>query len=185
MANTKTTATPNKRAAKTTPKPKTSKTSKPKQTGKPKPKTTAKPKTAKRTVSERRPEYAEAEKIATALVTVDSSGKTIKRAPIGTPKMARVSAEIVGKRKPADVIRLAMFGGPKFKREESATAALKIARDYAGAKIGQTDLPDGARARLSALALQLGPPTVHKLNGRALCAALVGLSDKPAKSNRK
>jgi len=166
----KTKAAP-KRAAKKVAKPKAAK---------PKAKTTAaKKKAAPRRKVERAPQFADAAKIATDLVTVGSDGKPIGRAPIGTPQMARVHAALVGKRQIGTVVRAFAYGGPKFGQKETVANGLRVLRQYAGAKIGRTDLPEGASTRLSVGAAAIGDPKVHKVNGRALAAALVALADAP------
>lgn len=195
MAAAKTKATPRKRSA-----TKQAKPSPRKRTATPK----AQPKRAtkrtkaepKRTVTRRpsRPELADQAKRATELVTVNSSGDTIARAPISSVKLGDVRDTVIGKRRPADVI-VDVIAGPRDKERpgrvgvkrapEVPKAALTIATQYAGAKIGQTDLPEGARARLSAAAQELGDPGVHKINGRAMAACLVALAESGSRKRSR
>lgn len=125
------------------------------------------------------PEFNEAAHAASALICVDEKGKPNKRAPLGTVQLSRVAASVGKRRKPSEQLRLLMFGGPKFKRDQTAAAAVRIARGWASSKIGQTDLPEGSRARFTAFAAEIGDPRKHKINGKALAAALVGLVDSP------
>lgn len=114
---------------------------------------------------------------ASELACVDTDGKPIGRAPISSPKVQMV-AQHIGRRKPADVLHRVIG-------ESSATKSGQMARKYAAAQIGQTDLPDGARARIGEMAKAIGDPKQHKMNGRALVAALVGLAEHPPKSARQ
>jgi hypothetical protein len=137
-------------------------------------KNTAKPRAARKTVTGKtktvavqrikNPKWEKAAKLATALVTVGSDGKSINRAPISTPKVEMVATQIVGRKSASAVIK--SLG---FKNTKQAT-------DYAGAKIGRTDLPDGVSRQMSEAAASMGSPAVHKINGRALAAVLVALA---------
>jgi hypothetical protein len=126
------------------------------------------------------PEFSKAAHAASALITVDENGKPNKRAPLGTVQLQRVH-NAIGKRKPADVLRLLVYGGPSFKRGQTQRGALDVATGWASSKIGQTDLPEGCRARFTAFAAEIGDPRKHKINGKALAAALVGLVQSPPK----
>lgn len=122
------------------------------------------------------PELAGAAERASQLVCTDASGQPTNRARIGTKQIALVQTGFVKRTKPADAIRKLVFGG-ETGRGKSAKNAHKIARDYADGKIGQTDLPDGMRERVSEAARVIGDPAKHKLSGKAFAAALVGLAD--------
>lgn len=136
-------------------------------------KTNAKPKAARKSASGKtkvvpvarikNPKWEKAAKLATALVTVGSDGKPINRAPISTPKVEMV-ATMIGRKKAAAVLKSIGF------------KTAKQAEEYAGAKIGRTDLPDGVSRGLSEAAASMGSPAVHKINGRALAAVLVALA---------
>lgn len=110
------------------------------------------------------PKWEKAAKLATALVTVGSDGKPINRAPISTPKVEMVASVIVGRKSASAVLKSMGF------------KSTKQAEQYAGAKIGRTDLEEGTSRKLSEAAAEMGSPAVHKINGRALAAVLVALA---------
>lgn len=145
----------------------------------------AQPKQSKRTVTRRDsvPELADAASRATELAT---DGGQLRRGGVSTVKLSDVKAHVIGRRRPADVI-VAIIAGPQGRERparvnvkranEVPKAAVKLATDYASGKIGQTDLPDGARARLGEASKLIGNPTVHKISGRKLAACLVALTE--------
>lgn len=112
----------------------------------------------------RNPRWEKVAKLATTLVQTGSDGSTLNRAPISTPKVELVATKIVGRKQASAVVKALGF------------KTTKQAEQYAGAKIGRTDLPDGVSKNLSEAATKMGPPAVHKINGRALAAVLVALT---------
>lgn len=178
----------------TTAKPKTAKrkTAPAKPKPKTKPKTAAakpKPKTVKtRTVKlasgrkiERPADYAirtgrgtvsdhgRAAAIASALACTDGTGAALNRAAIGTVQIADVRTALKsGKLTTAKAVKLTGSGD------------WKTLTGYADGVIGRTDLPDGMAATIRGLASRKTKSgktlDQRKLNGRALAAAIVGVT---------
>jgi hypothetical protein len=104
---------------------------------------------------------------ASAMACVDSDGQPIGRARIGTVQIQRV----------ADAMKKSKTTAHDLVGAKSAKQSLAVLRQYASAKIGRGDLPDGVAANIGALAKRIGDPRVHKMNGRALAAAVVALTE--------
>jgi len=113
-------------------------------------------------------EFAAAADVASSMACVDRDGQPIGRARIGTVQMSKV----------ADALRKSKTTAHTLVGAKSAKQSLSTLKQYASAKIGRAELPDGVSQNLSDLAKSIGDPRKHKMNGRALAAAVVALSGK-------
>lgn len=101
---------------------------------------------------------------ASAMACVDADGKPIGRARISTPKIAQVRAAMTKTKTTAHTL----VGAKSAKQSLTELRAVALKR---------SPLTGDTKTALGALAKTIGDPKVHKMNGRALAAAVVAITD--------